>query len=77
MSDRIKLTGEHGERLYNVFVFLLHKELGGPKEQRTPTTDACQRIADLMQNTDGEQLCYELCREYLSNALAAVKGGEQ
>lgn len=26
-----------------------------------------------MQNTDGEQLCYELCREYLSNAKTTVK----
>jgi hypothetical protein len=64
----IQPTEEHGERLYDAFVHFMHAQFGGPKQQRTPTTDSCQRIASHMQGKDGEHLCYELCREYLSNA---------
>jgi hypothetical protein len=63
----IQLTEEHGTQLYDVFVHFLNMNFGGPKTQRTPTTDSAQRIASHMQDKDGGQLCYELCREFLSN----------
>ena len=66
--EKIKLTAVNGTRLYDVFVHFLHHNFGGPKEQRTPTTNSAQAIADHMQDKDSERLCYELCREYLSNA---------
>lgn len=66
--EKIKLNEVNGARLYDVFVHFLHVNFGGPKEQRTPSTKGAQAIADRMQDKDGEQLCYELCREYLSNA---------
>ena len=66
--SKIPLDQEHGSRLYDVFVHFMHMQFGGPKMQRTPTTESAQRIADHMQDKDAEQLCYELCREYLSNA---------
>jgi hypothetical protein len=66
-TEKIKLTKESGAYLYDVFVCFMHQNFGGPKEQRTPTTNRSQAITAHMQDKDGEQLCYELCREYLSN----------
>ena len=65
--DKLKMEAEDGDRLYEIFVKVLHEQFGGPAKQRTPTTDSAQRIAGFMQADDGENLCYELCREYLSN----------
>lgn len=66
-NQKIQLTEEHGASLYDVFVHFMNAQFGGPKQQRTPTTNSAKRIADHMQDNDGERLCYELCREYLSN----------
>jgi hypothetical protein len=66
-AKKIVLTEESGEGFYDVFVHFMHHQFGGPEYQRTPTTDSAKRIASHMQDKDAEQLCYELCREYLSN----------
>lgn len=63
----IQLTEENASRLYDAFVHFMHAQFGGPKQQRTPTTDSAHRIASHMQEKDDAQLCNELCREYLSN----------
>lgn len=74
MDTPIQLTEEHASRLYDVFVHFMHAQFGGPKRQRTPTTDSAQRIASHMQDEDAEQLCNELCLEYLTNC--AISRGE-
>ena len=67
MKTQIQPTEEYGERLYDTFVHFMNAQFGGPKQQRTPTTNSAQQIASHMQDKDGARLCYELCREYLSN----------
>ena len=66
-TKKIKLTKNNGAYLYDAFVHFMHIQFGGPKQQRTPTSDSAEKIANHMQDSDGEQLCYELCREYISN----------
>lgn len=76
-AKTIQLTEEDGAHLYDVFVHFMNAQFGGPKQQRTPTTDSVLRIVSHMQDKDGEQLCYELCREYLSNKTSAATGSER
>ena len=66
-EESIQLTEEDGARLYGVFVHFMNAQFGGPSNQRTPTTESSKRIASHMQDKYGDELCYELCIEYLSN----------
>lgn len=66
-EKQLQLSADCGARLYDVFVHFINMNFGGPKQQRTPTTSQSKKIASHMQDKNSEQLCYELCREYLSN----------
>ncbi len=59
---------EKALRLYEVFVHFMHMQFGGPKQQRTPSTNRLEEIESLMRDPcKGEQLAHVLMQEYLSN----------
>lgn len=64
---KLELPTNNGCDIYDVFVNFMRHQFGGPNQQRTPTTDTCDRLAHYMRTADGEALCYELCREYITN----------
>lgn len=66
-DEKLQLSTDNGARLYDVFVHFMSINFGGPNQQRTPVTSQSQKITSHMQDKNGEKLCYELCREYLSN----------
>lgn len=66
--SKLQSEKNYAFRIYEVFVHIMSDQFGGPKRQKRLTKESAQRIDDLMRDKDGEQLCYELCREYLSNA---------
>jgi hypothetical protein len=72
-QKKIKCTEEDGVKIYELMVHFMWFHFNGPKHQRTPTTTTAKRIAHTMTLRSGKKLCYEMCREYLSNELSPVK----